>query len=1028
MSSDSSSAVSLLVDALTLSVREGVASDVSEAVSDARESLLSEVMKLVKEEIKVTIGRTVREVVGERLEEMEVGGSGDRQVIEDIAKEVAREECGGIEGRIGEQLQRVGNRVEELERRVIEDLLTMAEEAEDLDDEEKKEDDKYTKGSIDDSIAKRRTESQPLNDDLKPSPSPAPTSDVANPPPTTAEPGSVKDEGGPSVIEDSSLTGAEGQGIEVSEMPEEGQIQEKSEEVDEKSEMPQAIEQGTEENPETLETQQQKTDEKSEMPKTEDSGQKSETQKEEEQGTEESGAPQTEEQGMEKKSEITEAEDGKIQEKSTVLESDKRESKGGSEMPGTEDRGNNEASPTVSPHLNKEDGSQPSASATSLNPATWSKIKIKFHRWLQSVRPKMNLDEFAASRRKSSLFTKIALMKLSEHKLALQKAAKDTSKADLKNLPSRSDVHTNMKKELKFLEERFNNFVTSTEARLEKLEALTTPPPASQLSPINDRLAALESASADASRSLKPALETVSKLKSALTSQAGEMQSLKATIGSARAVVDDTRLSDLESSMDFKMKDLKEEMRGSIRLSGEDLSAAMNEELSRLRAEGDEVRDEVSRLSGTDPMDNFAGLTSEVVKWLCALSQSLKLIEKKQGGVDIFASKTGKMLYPSLQEIGKMSQELYDRFNSDLQGVSSHIRRMTPEGRSVIEDLTAIAVPIYRHLHEGTEASSAILKRLSFKRPPRDIAVKNMETGLNLGLDSFRKFVALTSEKGMTDLRLKSLLDTLANKLDSDAAATTYATLEHTNNLQDVLSTKVSAAHREVKIFEETVRSMISEIQDGENAREAVGKLSGSLDEVRIKFMRMQDEVANKADTEETFALISTMSDTLRSTLSKTPQLKKLQSILQQKADRDEVSELQEEIKGASMGNLPPALTRATCLTCNRPLGKAVTGGGVTGGGAVGGGGDWHRPPTTKGKELLVLNSDVPITSVKRLNDVNSSPATVGSLVADPRKVTMAKRQTMKLQFGGGDTAVVPDTTKVVAGYKGRMLPSVKRA
>ena len=256
--------------------------------------------------------------------------------------------------------------------------------------------------------------------------------------------------------------------------------------------------------------------------------------------------------------------------------------------------------------------------------------------------------------------------------------------------------------------------------------------------------------------------------------------------------------------------------------------------------------------------------------------------------------------------------------------------------------------------------------------------------------------------------------------------------------MHDTLSSKISTASMEVRNFEKTFRDMIETLKSGESAREAIGKLSSNMDEVRMKFMRLQDDVSNKADSEDTFALITTMSDTLRKTLSKTPQLEKLTSIIKKKADREQILELEQEIQERVVGSLPPALTYSTCLTCNRPLGGAGSGGGG-GGGALGDGGvgagagaSWKRPPSGVGggKEVPVLNSSVKISNTKRQNDPHSSPVTVGNLIGDPRKQVATKKQNIKLQFGQGVEVGSPSERArggggggVVSKYPGRLLP-----
>ena len=135
-----------------------------------------------------------------------------------------------------------------------------------------------------------------------------------------------------------------------------------------------------------------------------------------------------------------------------------------------------------------------------------------------------------------------------------------------------------------------------------------------------------------------------------------------------------------------------------------------------------------------------------------------------------------------------------------------------------------------------------------------------------------------------------------------------------------------------------------------------------------------------------------------------------------------------------SGASVMPSLTRSTCLTCNRPLGKSV---GLGAGGGGQDGGDWRRPPTSvaeqhrlgsekaQGKEVMVLNKDVPISSLKKLSDSQSSPTTVGTLIADPRKQKISVNK-KSMQFMNDDGAVgvmeqVPN--RVVSRYPGRMLP-----
>jgi hypothetical protein len=85
-------------------------------------------------------------------------------------------------------------------------------------------------------------------------------------------------------------------------------------------------------------------------------------------------------------------------------------------------------------------------------------------------------------------------------------------------------------------------------------------------------------------------------------------------------------------------------------------------------------------------------------------------------------------------------------------------------------------------------------------------------------------------------------------------------------------------------------------------AMEVIGMLKSNLDEVKMRFMRLQDEMGDKVDGQEMMSLMNDMGDSLRSTLSKTPQLAKLTSIINRKADREQITELEEEIQVRGRG------------------------------------------------------------------------------------------------------------------------------
>ena len=90
---------------------------------------------------------------------------------------------------------------------------------------------------------------------------------------------------------------------------------------------------------------------------------------------------------------------------------------------------------------------------------------------------------------------------------------------------------------------------------------------------------------------------------------------------------------------------------------------------------------------------------------------------------------------------------------------------------------------------------------------------------------------------------------------------------------------------------------LLASMKGDKQAMEVIGMLKSNLDEVKMRFMRLQDEMGDKVDGQEMMSLMNDMGDSLRSTLSKTPQIAKLTSIINKKADREQIAELEEEIQ-----------------------------------------------------------------------------------------------------------------------------------
>ncbi|GMH89504.1 hypothetical protein TL16_g11478 [Triparma laevis f. inornata] len=588
------------------------------------------------------------------------------------------------------------------------------------------------------------------------------------------------------------------------------------------------------------------------------------------------------------------------------------------------------------------------------------------------------------------------------------------------------------------LEKKIDEFFEKTDSRLTKLESWfgksqidvvnqkleVKENKVSVLESIVDRINSVEEKlQVEQVRVCSPLKESVDKIRKALGDNVKKVASLEAGGGlGGKQEIDPAQI---QEAMQMKLEKFKIDLQENLEKRAKEQAEENSLSMESFRNEVEVLSGEVSKVSGQNVPTPLDALLAVGLKWLKALEESLKLVEKKQGGIELFAEPSGKALYNNIQKLGAQAGSILRQISSNPpHTIAAGIKKKTVEGMSVVEGLGTMAVALYDFLEsvKGSTYELDVIKRLSFKKPPSKVPVKNCKTGLDMAWKALKEFMgSAVFEEGVVVCQILSLQKQCLGLPSAEVLSKTYTPLEYTHNLHDTISVKIAGAHEELKTLETGVKAMISELGSGAEGKELAKKLYNSMDEVRVKFNKMQDEVKNKADSEETYALITTMSDTLRSTLSKTPEISRLSSILKNKADADQVDQLASDLRNVSVSNLPPALTYSTCLTCNRPLGVNVNGQGN-------GGDGWKRPPSViDGREMRAINTNTSISNKKKLSDPHSSPVLVNHLVADPRKISAAKNKVMRLNFEEGTTAAAPGVggTNIISKYPGKLLPTV---
>ena len=225
------------------------------------------------------------------------------------------------------------------------------------------------------------------------------------------------------------------------------------------------------------------------------------------------------------------------------------------------------------------------------------------------------------------------------------------------------------------------------------------------------------------------------------------------------------------------------------------------------------------------------------MKWLKALEESLKLVEKKQGGIELFAEANGKALYGSIQKLGAMAGSALRQVGDvPPQSIAAGIKKGEAKGEAVVDGLGAVAVALYDFLEgvkgTGTVYELDVLKRLSFKRPPAKVPVKNCNAGLQMAFEALKDFMGSAAfERGLTVCQVMSLQKQCLGLPSAEALSKTYTPLEYTHNLHDTMSVKIVGAVEEVKTLERGVQAIMSEL--GGSGNEGKVRLGWSRERVQ---------------------------------------------------------------------------------------------------------------------------------------------------------------------------------------------------
>ena len=387
------------------------------------------------------------------------------------------------------------------------------------------------------------------------------------------------------------------------------------------------------------------------------------------------------------------------------------------------------------------------------------------------------------------------------------------------------------------------------------MSPLPTPKPSNSINfarrSIVDRINSVEEKLMnDHNQAVTPLKETVGKIKKAVADTTVKVDMLGGSGGASGE-----ELSSVEASIDFKLEEFRTSVKAQLDRSAADLSDSIELSMESFHNEVENISGEFSKLTGASMSTPLDALLSSAMGWLKSLEDSLRLVEKKQGGIEVsnadpstrsvtahnsdaifslrlsqlFADQDGKEFYSSLQRLGSSAGSALKEIGNDPpQSLVAQVKANNSQGKAVVKALGSVAVDLFDFLNSAKTKNyeSDVLNRLSFKRPPAKMSVKNACVGLEKALQVIEAFLGKAShDPGVVVTNLLSLQRLCKGMASSDLITKMYTPLEYTHNLHDTLSVKIAAAHDEVKNFENTVKTMIAELQDGANGKEHLGKV-----------------------------------------------------------------------------------------------------------------------------------------------------------------------------------------------------------
>jgi hypothetical protein len=552
------------------------------------------------------------------------------------------------------------------------------------------------------------------------------------------------------------------------------------------------------------------------------------------------------------------------------------------ELPAGEEEASNEEVITLPEQPKPEPAPEPDAKAEPEqeklehdNTIHKEHIRKKFFKWLHSMQKNreestsLDFDAYKAEgHSRMSMFTKIAKVALASHKSMLSEAAKGVpGSTDLALLPSRADVNQKQKA-FQALERKFSSFVDATNERLDKLEQMfkssdlaaidrtieqsdsrdEATPPLTLMKKMANKMITLEKASNRTETVLKASDEKMQQIQKIAAESAGATRSMLAAAHQDKGIDAET----LEASIQFKIDEMHAQVQSETKDVADQLSSDLENAVSMMKEDTKVIFDKLGEMSAT-PVDSFGEMAEIAHKWIKSLAESLKLVEKKQGGIEIFANQRGAMLYDDFVKLQASAAAALQCLGDDAISAADQMRKRGGAGKEMIRLVTELAVALNIFLNENeleTEDKlvDQVFTRLTYKKPPlgappnekERMTVKNMKDGLSQALDELARFLRMPAVASAlaAGIGLQTLTAQVKKKTSLKESMNVFATMEYSQALQDALSTQILGAQEEVKNFERSFTTMITEIQQGQDTREALSKMSSGLDEMKIKMSK----------------------------------------------------------------------------------------------------------------------------------------------------------------------------------------------